>query len=149
MSFAADVKKWTQGSEARMSAVHRRSVEMLAEKMRTTRPQGGRVPHLTGNLARSLQASTSGMPSMGAPKQEWLTGQDVGVVTATLRLGQPVWMGYQANYARRQNYGFVGADSLGRVYDQQGAYFVEDAIAAWPEIVQAAAREIYSKVANK
>lgn len=94
-------------------------------------------------------ASTQGMPQGAEGAAVFLRDQDVGAVTTTLELGQPVWIGYQAIYARRQNYGFVGADSLGRVYNQAGSYFVEGAIANWQQIVAKAAAELQSAVEAK
>ena len=145
-SFAAAVGKWSSQTGARLTATRRRAIELLAEDMATTKPNGGRVPFLTGNLARSLLASTSGMPSTS---QSPSAGGNVGAVTATLPLTQPVWLGFQAAYARRQNYGFVGADALGRVYNQPGSYFVEGAIANWQQIVAKAAKEMQTAVESR
>lgn len=139
--FHAIIDQWTRETEQRMTAVWRQSIDDLAEVMNRTRANGGRLPHLTGNLMRSLLASTSAMPSTGAPDAKY-TGQDVGLTTAGLQLDQTVWLGYQANYARRLNYGFVGQDSLGRTYNQAGAHFVEGAIADWPNIVRMAVSKI-------
>lgn len=138
-SFSAAVDAWAKKSERRLTAVYRRSVEILADEMTMTKPQGGRVPFDTGNLARSLLASTSGMPKTS---ESQASGSNVGIVAATLQFGQPVWIGYQAIYARRMNYGFIGPDSLGRVYNQQGNYFVEGAIANWQQIVNRAVAEL-------
>ena len=139
--FADAVDAWTKETEQRMTAVWRQSIDDLADTMNRTRSNGGRLPHLTGNLMRSLLASTSAMPSTGGPNAKY-TGQDVGLVTAGLQLDQTVWLGYQAIYARRMNYGFVGQDSLGRTYNQAGAHFVEGAIADWPNIVRMAVSKI-------
>ena len=139
--FADTVDAWTKETEQRMTAVWRQSIDDLAEVMNRTRSNGGRLPHLTGNLMRSLLASTSAMPSTGGPDAKY-SGQDVGLVTAGLRLDQTIWLGYQAIYARRMNYGFVGEDSLGRTYNQAGAHFVEAAIADWPNIVRMAVSKI-------
>lgn len=139
MSFASQVGKWASESKERMTAVRQRSVELLGEEMAKTKPQGGRVPFLTGNLARSLLASTAGMPKTATGLY---SGSNVGLVAATLKIDQPVWLGYQATYARRMNYGFVGADKLGRTYNQTGNYFVEGAIASWQEIVNKAVAEL-------
>ena len=139
--FADAVDAWTKETEQRMTAVWRQSIDDLADHMNTTRDNGGRLPKLTGNLMRSLLASTSAMPSTGGPDAKY-SGQDVGLVTAGLRLDQTVWLGYQAIYARRLNYGFVGEDSLGRNYNQAGAHFVEGAIAEWPSIVARAVAKI-------
>lgn len=148
-SFAATVSAWAAQSEKRLEAAHRRSIELLADEMRETKPNGGRLPFQTGNLARSLMASTQGMPQAAEGAAVFLKDQDVGAVTATLDLDQPIWIGYQAIYARRQNYGFVGADSLGRVYNQAGSYFVEGAIANWQQIVAKAVVELRSGVEAK
>lgn len=138
VSFSKMIGEWASATEERLSAVHRRSVVLLAEEMVTTKGQGGRLPFDTGNLARSLLASTQAMPKNAAGP---FPGSNVGVVAATLLPEQPVWLGFQARYARRMNSGFVGADSLGRVYDQAGNYFVEGAIAKWPQLVAQAVRE--------
>lgn len=135
-AFSDNLTKWAQETEARMTAVYRLSVELLAEEMSTTRAGGGKVPIQTGNLARSVLASTDGMPKT---TETIPAGSTVGVVTSMLKLNQPVWLGYQAAYARRVNYGFVGADKLGRVYNQSGAHFLEYSIAMWPTIVKLAA----------
>ena len=138
-TFSSTIGDWARQSKERTTAVYRRSVELLSEDMTNTIPNGGRVPFLDGNLARSLRASTVAMPRTvnGAP-----TARTVGAITATLRPEQPVWLGYQAVYARRQNYGFIGADSLGRVYNQTGHYFVEGAVAKWQGFVDQAVKEI-------
>ena len=145
-SFSQSVGVWASKSESRLQAVRNRAIELLAEEMTRTTANGGRVPFQTGNLARSLLASTQGMPKTSDAQ---FSGSDVGIVTAMLRLDQPLWLGFQSSYARRQNYGFVGADALGRVYNQQGNYFVEGAIAEWPNLVAKAARELQNSVESR
>jgi hypothetical protein len=132
-------KEWAERTKRNIDAIHKRSIELLADEMARTKGQGGRVPFDTGNLARSLLASTQAMPKTS---EALSTGSNVGAVVATMRVDQPVWLGYQAVYARRTNFGFVGADSKGRVFNQPGNHFVEGAIAQWPQIVQNAVREI-------
>lgn len=142
-SFSESIGKWASQSKERVQAVHRRSIELLADEMTTTKGLGGRLPHQTGNLMRSLLASTDGMPKTAEGPY---SGSNVGAVTATLATDQPVWLGYQAIYARRRNYGFVGDDVKGRTYNEQGDYFVEYAIEMWPVIVELAAEDIQAKV---
>jgi hypothetical protein len=127
-AFADQLTEWGRQTEARMEAIYRRSVKLLADEMTRTKAQGGRLPVLTTALSKSLVASTQGMPKTSTTPT---AGTTVGVVIATLKLNQPIWLGYQAIYARRQNYGFVGADKLGRVFNQQGSYFLEYAIEKW------------------
>ena len=138
-SFAETIGKWASQTPKRIEAVHKRSLEKLAMEMTRTRAEGGTVPVDTGNLYRSLVASTSGMPKTSAQPS---AGSNVNSVITTLRPNQPVWFGYTAAYARRMNFGFVGADSLGRAYNQQGNHFVERAVAMWPEIVSDAVQEV-------
>lgn len=146
MKFAEQVTAWTRQTEKRMTAVYRLAIEKLAEDMSKTYGQGGRVPFETGNLANSILASTHGMPKTSLNLTQ---GSDVGAVTATLNLNQTVWLGYQAVYARRMNYGFVGADRLGRVYNQDGHYFLEHAMARWPLLVRQAAQETQQTVESR
>lgn len=138
-TFSKSIAEWALETQERIDAVHARSVELLAEEMTRTKPEGGRVPFLVGNLSRSLQASKSGMPNTSAGP---FSGSNVGLVTATLKASETVWLGYQAAYAARMNYGFVGADSLGRVYNQQGNYFIEAATVKWTQLVEQAAEEV-------
>lgn len=145
-SFAATVSEWAKQTPQRLEAVRNRAIDLLAVEMTTTIPNGGRVPVDTGNLARSLLASTQGMPKTSETRT---SGSDVGLVTLNLRIDQPIWLGFQSSYARRQNYGFVGADALGRVYNQAGNYFVEGAIAEWPNLVAKAARELQNSVESR
>lgn len=140
-SFSAATGDWASATPRRIEAVHKRSLEKLAVELTRTKAEGGNVPHDKGNLYRSLAASTSGLPPLGEPP---FTGSNATAVIATLRLDQDIWFGYQAKYARRQNSGMVGADSLGRVYNQQGNHFVERAVAMWPQIVDESAREVQS-----
>lgn len=142
-AFADMIGEWAAKTEARTLAVYRRSIELLAEEMATTKPVGGRVPFQSGNLARSVMASTEGMPKTSALPT---AGGNVGAIVATLKLNQPIWLGYQAIYARRQNYGFVGADKLGRVFNQEGSHFIEYAIEMWPTIVKLAAEDTQARV---
>lgn len=138
-SFSEQVGAWASSTEKRIDAVYARSIELLAEEMSKTTKEGGKVPIDTGNLANSVQASTQSMPTTSDGP---FTGSNVGIITATIRASHPVWIGYQAKYSRRINNGFVGADSRGRVYNQQGAHFVESAVANWSNIVETAVNEI-------
>ena len=138
-SFTQSIDAWVAQTRERLDAVHGRSVELLGEQLAKTKPEGGKVPFLTGNLARSLLASKSGMPNTTDGPY---AGSNIGLVAATLKADETVYIGYQAIYAARMNFGYVGADSLGRVYNQHGNYFIEGAVAEWPNIVKNAATEI-------
>lgn len=145
-SFSATVGAWASKTPQRITAVRRRAIELLAEEMTRTKPQGGRVPVDTGELSRSLLGDKSAMPKISEGPSR---GSNIGVITATLRADEPLWIGYTKAYARRMNYGFVGADSLGRVYNQDGNYFVEGAAQQWSEFVKKAATEIQKSVESR
>lgn len=147
-SFSDICGDWANESEARLLAVFRRAVELLADELMTTRANGGKLPHVTGNLMRSLLAQIGSMPSQGSAEERF-AGADVGVIVAQALLGDDIYLGYQANYARRINYGFNGTDALGRSYNQEGAHFVEYAIEMWPILVELAAEEIRSSVEGR
>lgn len=132
-----DPSAWAGGTAAGMTALLRNSVQALAKEASTTIPNGGRVPVKTGNLGRSVVVDTK-------PPQiiEGLAKGDYSLGIAGIKPGDTIYIGYQAAYARRMNYGFVGADSLGRVYNQAGFGFAEATAAKWPEIVAAQAAKI-------
>ena len=138
---------WARRAQAQILAVKRGAVQELAKEMTTTIPNGGRVPVKTGNLARSLVMSTGTIP-MTAKAGTVFASQDFGADLLNVELGETVYLGYQANSARRMNYGFVGTDSLGRNYNQAGHGFVEAAAAKWPSIVARVAADVREKMGS-
>lgn len=140
-SFAESVGKWASATPRRIEAVHKRSLEKLAVELTRTVSEGGNVRVDTGNLYRSLTASTSGLPPISNQPS---AGSNATAVIAMLTPSQDIYFGYTAAYARRRNFGMVGADSLGRVYNESGDHFVERAIAMWPQIVDESSREVQS-----
>ena len=133
-----DPAKWaTNLSTVGLTALLRNSVQALANFAGTTIPNGGRVPVKTGNLARSVVISLT-PPTI----KEGDAQGDVTSALATMKPGDTIYLGWQAKYSRRQNYGFVGEDSLGRFYNQAGFGFAEATAAKWPEIVMSEARKL-------
>lgn len=128
---------WAGNTDTLLTALLRNSVQGLAKFASTTIPNGGRVPVVTGNLARSVVVDTK-------PPQiiDGLATGDYSLGIANIKPGDTVWIGWQAAYSKRVNYGFVGADSLGRVYNQSGAGFAEAAAAKWPSILAAEAQKL-------
>lgn len=142
MAWKGSIKpsEWARQTKQRIDAVSRSAVQGMADEMARGRNSGGLVPVKTGNLVRSLLGQPGSMPTT---KDGPFPGQDIGPALLAWDVGQePFYIGYQAKYARRQNYGFVGQDSLGRNYNQAGFGFVEAAIAKWPQIVTRAAIDI-------
>ena len=132
-----DPSAWSGVTGENLTALLRNSVQALAKEASTTIPNGGRVPVKTGNLARSVVVDNQ------PPKIiEGVAKGDYSLGIAAIVPGQTVFIGWQAAYSRRLNYGFVGADSLGRVYNQSGFGFAEATAAKWPAIVQAQAAKL-------
>lgn len=148
LTFADQIDDWVAETEARMLAVFRASSQRVAKEMTTTRLEGGRLPILTGNLRRSFLASTTSLPATASGDKLFESAQNYGLVIASVQLGGKVYMGFQANYARRQNYGFTGVDSRGRSYNVPGNFFIEYVASLWPQIVAEVAAQIQSRVAG-
>lgn len=140
-SFAAQVSAWASAEMERAEAVFQAAAQTVANDVRTPVNEGGRMPVKTGNLRRSLMASTSSMPTIVEGKQEF-TDSAVELVIAGAELGGTIFLGFQAAYAARMNYGFVGEDSVGRVYNQAGYGFVDAVAQLWPQIVTEAETKV-------
>lgn len=136
--------EWAERSKQKMTAIFRGSVQELAYEMILDRNHGGKTPVVTGNLVRSLLAQKGSMPQTVDSK--FTTGQDIGPVLLNAELGDKIFLGFQAAYARRVNYGFVGQDSLGRTYNQSGAGFVEQAAANWQVIVRLVTEDVNKRM---
>ncbi|USA40217.1 HK97 gp10 family phage protein [Pelagerythrobacter marinus] len=132
-----DPSRWAENKDKLLTALLRNSVQELAKEASSTIPNGGRVPVKTGNLARSVVVDNEPPRII-----EGLATGDYSLGIAGIKPGQPIYIGWQAAYARRQNYGFVGTDSLGRTYNQAGYGFAEATAAKWDGIVKAQAAKL-------
>lgn len=128
---------WAENGEKLLTALLRNSVQALHKEAGKTISNGGRVPVVSGNLGRS--AVIDNKPPVVA--SELGSGQ-FSLGLADIKPGDTIYIGWTAAYSRRVNYGFTGADSLGRVYNQAGAGFAEATAAQWPAIVKAEATKL-------
>ena len=135
-----DPAKWAEDQQENLLRVFHRALVLLGRELIRTKDDGGNLPKVTGNLARSLLAQIG--QSVQISDASDFAGADVGIIAATAILGDEVFFGYQAVYARRMNSGFVGEDKLGRTYNQAGNHFVERAINMWPQIVDQAVIDV-------
>ncbi|NKM69167.1 hypothetical protein [Rhizobium laguerreae] len=134
LSFAAQVSEWAKSELERSEAVFQTAAQEVANEVRTPVAEGGRMPLKTGNLRRSLMASTSDMPRIQEGKTTF-SDSGIEMIIAGAELGSTIYLGFQAAYAARMNYGFVGTDSLGRSFNQTGYGFVDAVAQRWPQIV--------------
>lgn len=138
-TFSADIGKWARQTEQRMTAVFRQSAQEVAEQVKRTRSEGGHMRVKTGFLRASLMASTSQMPSinpMAKPADDAADnsfGPDplVTLVIAGADIGQTIYLGFTAAYARPREY-------------QDG--FVRLTAQRWKQIVEESAALIKSRV---
>lgn len=146
-TFSASVAAWAEKSEAAMTDILRSSVEDLVNLAsqpglgvahgRIGPPTQGFVPVDTGHLRNTVASDVngSGLFGMDAENAVTLTIEQMGA-------GDYMHIAWTSAYAQRINSGFVGTDSLGRAYEQQGAHFVERAAENWSEIVDANAAHL-------
>jgi len=136
--FSNAVNKWTKETEARSEeAFQIGSLDFFLALRDAT-------PIDTGFLRSSLTAGINGSVDAGPPAAYGSVSNDTAAlgVFSRLKLGDKVTMVYRAGYAMRVNYGFMGADSLGRFYNQAGKFWVEAVSARYVSIMRAAASRL-------
>jgi len=135
----ATLDQWTKKTERRIDAVLKDATQSVIAVAQTSRDHGGRMPVITNTLRGSLQSSIAG----GA----FAEGEASHILVAPqMKGGDLATFTWTAEYARRVNNGFTGADSLGRNYSQVGAHFVEGAVDQWPAIVRASIAKAKARV---
>lgn len=133
-------------------AIVQSSAREMVRIVKLPKAAGGSMPVDTSFLQNSLQPSTEGIPTMRPDH----TGEDqpphyanaaaIEAAISNMKLGDVLHFGFTAAYAARQNYGFVGWDSLGRYYNQTGNLFLERAVQQWPEIVAREQRRLAGRL---
>lgn len=129
---------WVDRQKRNLRAIFQTATQSMLTDMGTGRGAGGLIPVDTGNLARSAIVEVG--KAVSTKEDENFTGPDAAAI-ATLDLGDTAYLGWQAVYGRRVNYGFSGEDALGRTYNQSGAGFAESIAAKWPTYVNEAVRD--------
>lgn len=97
-SFTAQIKAFTDRAKEKMETVVKQSAQEVFSIAQTPKAQGGRMPVDTGFLRNSLVAELNGSTVAG--------GADAYVMAvAGMDLGDTVFAGWTANYARHMEYG--------------------------------------------
>lgn len=143
MTRATDVYRRTLGEWAakagdQLEALARVACQDLAEETVDGTPVD--VGFLVGNWQPSLNTPNLGTDESGSGNGYAMS--KVGLVVTNIKAGDTFYLVNNAAYARRIEFGFVGADSLGRVYNQRGQFMVTKAIQKWPSIVATAAGKL-------
>lgn len=136
--FGKQVAAFANKAKQRQEAIFRTSTQRVNEIANTPIAQGGRMPVDTGFLRNSNVAAIGSIPTTSSSPPV--------LVYATMKIGDTVWTGWTAAHARRQEYGFHGPDSLGRVYSQNGKGFMRGATQQWQQIVNAVTREVEIRI---
>lgn len=95
-----------RAQSANLEAATRAAALPVLNQLRLTVHEGGRTPYKTGTLRRSFSMET--------------------LLRSPMRC--VVGIGTNVPYARRLEYGFVGADKLGRVYNQAPHPYIRPAM---------------------
>lgn len=137
--FKATLGAWANKVDANLDALARQSV------LRMSRNVVQATPVDTGFLRGSWQ------PAIGAPAAVSSSSADqtgvgamskVALTISGIKPGVRFFMTNNARYAMRLEFGFVGQDSLGRTYNQQGRFYVGNEVKRWPLVVEALAKEL-------
>lgn len=133
-SFTAQLNEHVKLTKEQIDNVWKESVQDVIEDMQTLKTSGGRMPFLDGFLVNSLVSELNGS-GFGAPDKASYIATIAG-----MEAGDNCRFGYTAEYALRQELGFVGEDSLGRSFNQQGNHFMGTAAAKFESFVEKNAR---------
>jgi len=103
-TFSAQVRAFTNKAERRLLAVHKQSAQDVIDLAQTTVNRGGRMRVDTGFLRASGAASLGGLPfgdTQPADGESYTySDSDVALVINQAGLGDTVFFGWTANYAR-------------------------------------------------
>lgn len=103
-NFSATVDAWARKSKERQLAVFRTSVERTIEDAQKPKGDGGNMPIDTGFLRASGQTSLSGMPQGPTRKTEGFPAPNANLVIASAQIGDKIFFGWTAAYARVREY---------------------------------------------
>ncbi len=129
--FLAQIDSFITLSRSRADAVYQATVlDALARVKELTPVQTG---NLRANWTVIKEGDAMPLPGRGEPAE---------LVVERLKLGDVAIITNPVIYARRIEFGFVGEDSLGRYYNQQGRGMMQQTISEMPQIAARAQARI-------
>ena len=111
-----------------MEFIFLESVQDTFVDAQTPIAKGGNMPVLDGVLRNSFVSGLNGSANFSGSEAYALS-------IAGWTAGDSILGGWTAAHALRQEYGFVGPDKLGRVYNQKGKRYAGQAAAKWKSTV--------------
>lgn len=126
VDFDVAVAQWAEKAKDKLNDFAREFCLDIRDEIITNTPVD------TGDL------QSSWWESLDAPEAHFFTPETRPPAPVFTTVAGHVWyLMNGAAYARRIEYGFVGEDSLGRVYNQQPRAMVRNAVARAPVIAEA------------
>jgi hypothetical protein len=147
--FIAQVGDWCDDAIENIDLVVRGGAQLMFEAMTERQASAketgggpnayviGKVPVDTGFLVGTSELRVGAMRLGGTPSSAMPPDFVAGLLG--WKAGEDIEFVFTAPYARRMEYGFVGNDALGRMYNQGGRLFVTTAIARWQEFMDLSA----------
>ena len=140
LGFAAQISAWVAQTQERAKAVFRESAQRVIAEAQKPVSQGGRMRVDTGFLRASGMASLNGLPPATRDRPEGgafaYNPAAAVLVIASARLGDTIYFGWTANYARHREYGTAS---------QEPDAFMRTAVQQWPAIVARVSGELQSR----
>jgi hypothetical protein len=134
--FNADLSAWANKAQAKLDGLVRQTCQEISEN--TVKDTPVDTGFLRGSWQPSIGAPAAAKGALDQSGAKALA--DIGLVVSGVKAGDRFFLVNNAAYARRLEYGFVGEDSLGRTYNQQGRFFVTRNVKRWPLIVRRMAK---------
>ena len=138
-SFAAQLQDIAGKTTAQIQAVLSESIQDVMDIAQTPVANGGRMPvddgHLINSVVTELNGSQIGQASDAADTSGASSSANIALLVTQMQPGDIARIGWAAAHAMRQHEGFVGEDSLGRTFNQEGKHWVDGAAAQWEQIV--------------
>lgn len=117
--FTAQIVAFAEDAKRKMELVVKQSAQDVGDIAQTPVAKGGNMPVDTGFLRNSLVAGLNGSTSLSGPDSYTLA-------IAGAELGDSIFFGWTANYARFVEYGTQG---------RAGRFFMLNAAQQWKAIV--------------
>jgi hypothetical protein len=139
--FSNSVNAFVKKSQVKRQEAYHEGLKDFAAALQAN------APILSGNLRASQQTSLAGAV-MAGPYKEYGSAYNLAASNAVIDSageGDRVVISYRAPYARRQEYGFTGVDSLGRYYSHAGKYWIARTSKQFVSIMRAAATRVRNK----
>lgn len=145
-SFAASIASFRDLTKTQMQAVLSESIQDVMDEAQTPVANGGRMPvddgHLINSVVTELNGTQIGTTALAEDLSGSASGANIALLVAGIEPGDTARIGWAAAHAMRQHEGFVGEDSLGRTYNQQGKHWVDGAAANWPAHIEKNAKRL-------